>query len=295
MKHIRTIVMLSLFVVVLAVVAAGVGLFSRGGTEEYPFTSIRGDIVQIYGEGLYAHDSVSMAAQARAQDGVTLFLGVPLLILSLFLTVKGLIKGRLMLAGTLGYFLYTYASYCFLAMYNSMFLVYVAAFSTSFYAFILILISFDTRKLADYFKETFPVKSIGAFIWFIGFVVAMMWLGQIINPLVKGVTPEILGHYTTLTIQAMDLAVLVPLSGITGFMVIHKQPFGYLLASIVIIKGVSLLTSISAMIGAMIVAGVKVSPIETIIFPVFNVGMIVCFVILLKNVKEPSKEDIPIY
>ncbi|MDQ0194264.1 hypothetical protein [Paenibacillus wynnii] len=291
-KNIRAVGVLSLIIIVLSVAAAGFGLFSSGGTGEYSFTSIRGETVQIYGKGLYSHESVSMAAQARAQDGVTLFLGIPLLILSLIMTVKGLIKGRLMLTGTLGFFLYTYASYSFLAMYNSMFLVYVALFSTSLFAFILSITSFDKSTLHNYFNDKLPAKSIGAFLWFIGFVIAMMWLGKIVNPLIEGSTPDILQHYTTLTIQAMDLAIIVPLAVITGYMVIRRQAFGYLLASVVIIKGVSLLTSISAMLGAMIYAGVDVSPVEAIIFPVFNAGIIVCFIILLKNVRETGTTTI---
>ncbi|MCL6605324.1 MAG: hypothetical protein K6T94_20880 [Paenibacillus sp.] len=292
MRNIRAVVVLCLMIMILSVFAAGYGLFSTEGNGEYSFTSIRGETVQIQGKGLYTHDSVSMAAQARAQDGVTLFLGVPLLILSLIMTVKGLIKGRLMLTGTLGYFLYTFSSYCFLATYNSMFLVYVALFSASFFAFIVTLASFEKSLVPTYFEETLPVKSIGAFIWFIGFVIAMMWLGKIVNPLINGAVPDILEHYTTLTIQALDLGIIVPLAVITGYMVIRRQSFGYLLASVVIIKGVMLLTSISAMLGAMIYVGVEVSRAETLIFPIFNAGIIVCFIILLNNVREPGKEEI---
>ncbi|WP_410511073.1 hypothetical protein PaeBR_13220 [Paenibacillus sp. BR2-3] len=292
MKHIKTVVVLGLMIILLSAIAAGYGLFSSGGSGEYSFTTIRGETVQIDGKGIYAYDSVSMAAQARAQDAVTLFLGVPLLILSLILTVKGLIRGRLLLTGTLGYFLYTFASYCFLAMYNSMFLVYVVLFSACFFAFILTMMSFDKRMLPVYFKESLPAKSIAVFLWFIAFAIAMLWLGKIVNPLTKGLIPAGLEHYTTLTIQALDLAIVVPVAVVTGLLVIRRQSFGYLLAAVVIVKGVTMLTAISAMLGAMIYAGVKVSPVETAIFPIFNAGIIVCLVILLRNVREPGKEEI---
>jgi hypothetical protein len=287
----RTVVVLGLIIIVLSVWAAGYGLLSSGGSGEYSFTTIRGETVQIDGKGIYADDSVSMAAQARAQDAVTLFLGVPLLIVSLIMTVKGLIRGRLLLTGTLGYLLYTYASYCFLAMYNSLFLVYVMLFSACFFAFILTIISFDKQMLPAYFKQSLPAKSIGAFLWFIAFAIAMLWLGKIVNPLTKGLIPEGLEHYTTLSIQALDLAIVVPVAVVTGLMVIRRQAFGFLLASVVIFKGVSLLTAISAMLGAMIYAGVTVSPVETVMFPTFNVGIIACMIILLKNVKEPGNNQ----
>ncbi|MFD1906286.1 hypothetical protein ACFSQ7_23430 [Paenibacillus rhizoplanae] len=116
----------------LGVVATGIGLFSGEGSENegsHPiFTSIRGEQIELYGTGIYKNDSLSAAAQAIAQDGVTLVVGIPLLLVSLLLSLRGTIRGRLLLAGALGYFTYTYASYCFLAMYNDLFLVYVLLF-----------------------------------------------------------------------------------------------------------------------------------------------------------------------
>lgn len=126
----------------LGVVASGIGLFSGEGSENegsHPiFTSIRGEQIELYGSGIYKNDSLSAAAQAIAQDGVTLVVGIPLLLISLLLSLSRRIRGRLLLAGTLGYFTYTYASYSFLAMYNPLFLVYVMLFSAGLYAFILV-------------------------------------------------------------------------------------------------------------------------------------------------------------
>jgi len=292
MKHYGTVAVLCAVIAVGAAVAAGYGLFANSGIGEYSYTSVRGEHVQIYGRGLYSDDSVSMAAQARAQDGVTLFMGIPLLIISLFLTAKGQIRGRLLLTGTLGYFLYTYASYCFLAMYNSMFLLYIVLFSVSFFAFFLTLSSFDKKLLPHYFKDSFPVKSIGIFLWILGFMIAMLWLGKIGNPLLQGQLPEGLEHYSTLTIQALDLGIIVPLSIVSGYMVIRRQPFGYLLAAVLILRGVTMLTAISAMLGAMMYAGVRVQPVELVSFPVFNVGIISCMFIVMKHVQEPGEQEI---
>ena len=57
MKPSKTVVWLSWLTAVLAAFAAGVGLFLEGG--EGPLTSItlRGQSVEMYGEGLYRYDS----------------------------------------------------------------------------------------------------------------------------------------------------------------------------------------------------------------------------------------------
>ena len=85
--------------------------------------------MDIYGKGLYYNDSVSVASQGRAQDIVTLTVGIPFLIVSLIFANKRSLRGKLLLTGALGYFLYTYMSYSFLAMYNNFFLIYIMMIS----------------------------------------------------------------------------------------------------------------------------------------------------------------------
>src|SRR5690606_12235855 len=91
---------------------------------------------------VYRHMSAEVAPQGIAQDYVTLFAGVPLLIIALFYARRGLIRGRLFLAGVLGYFLVTYLFYLVMGMYNYLFLVYTALLGLSFFAFLLTMFSF---------------------------------------------------------------------------------------------------------------------------------------------------------
>lgn len=292
MKYLKTVMVLSLIISVFAAFAAGIGLFSGGksGGEEYTFSSIWSENIEIQGTGLYRHDSVTAAAQAKAQDGVTIFFGIPLLLGALLMTARGSLKGRMVLTGTLGYFLYTYASYSFLAMYNSLFLVYILLLSASFFAFILMLSSFDKELLHTYFSKSLPTKRIGFFLLFIAFMILMLWLGKIVNPLLKGTPPQGLEHYSTLVIQVLDLAFVVPVTVVTSIMVIRRQPFGYLMAAVVIFKAVTLLIAITTMLVAMIYKGVDVSTMECVVFPGMTAAIIVCMFILLKHVREPLKQ-----
>ena len=285
MRYGKILGFLVLGIIMLSLLAAGYGVFSDQGPGRHEFRAITGETVTIYGKGLYRNDSVSAASQAIAQDVVTLIVGIPLLILGLYLSGKGSLKGKLLLTGTLGYFLYTYTSYSFLAMYNPFFLIYVILMSASFFAFTLAMLSFDVGKLSADFGPKLPVKFIGGFSIFLGVIIALMWLGRIQPSLVSGVPPLGLEHYTTLIIQALDLGFIVPAALVAGVLVIRRKPFGYLLASVIIIKGITLLTAISAMLIGQIRAGIKVGPAETIIFPIFNVIPIYCLVLILKNVR----------
>src|SRR5213076_194006 len=98
-KSIRFLVMA---IAVSSFIATTSGIFTKQGPGQSEFKSVFGQTVFLYGTGLYKNETISMASQAIAQDYVTLFVGVPLLLLSLFLSEKGLMKGRLLLTGTLG-------------------------------------------------------------------------------------------------------------------------------------------------------------------------------------------------
>jgi len=88
----------------------------------------------------------------------------------------------------------------------------------------------------------------------------------------------------------LDLAIVVPVAAVTGIMVIRRQPFGYLLAAVVIFKAVTLLIAITTMLVSMINKGVVVSMIECVMFPAMTVATIVCMFILLKHVRDPLKQ-----
>ncbi len=117
---------LSVLIAILSLIAAGFGLCWQTDGQPYQFQTLRGETVSIFGQGLYRYDTTSFAVQAQAQDLVTLGLGLPLLVSATFLYARGSLRGRLLLSGTLAYFLYTYTSYALGVAYNPLFLIYVA-------------------------------------------------------------------------------------------------------------------------------------------------------------------------
>ncbi|WP_341877565.1 hypothetical protein [Defluviitalea saccharophila] len=285
MKIKRYLIVLVLVIALLSTIACLFGLFSNGGPGEYEFKSINNEVVKIYGYGLYKDNSISIAAQGIASDFVTLVMGVPLLILSLYLSLKESFKGKILLTGTLGYFLYTYMSYTFLWMYNKFFIIYVMLMSASLYAFILSIFSFDIENIKLNFSEKLPVKFLGGYQIFIGVMIGMLWLGKIAPSIIGDKVPVGLEHYTTLVIQGMDLGIIVPTAILSGIFLIKRKAIGFLLSSVIIIKGITMLTSISAMIINQALNGVNMSMAEVILFPLFNLVSIICLVLLLKNTK----------
>ncbi|GFP76011.1 hypothetical protein [Clostridium fungisolvens] len=286
MKLRISVKILSILILLLSLLAAVYGVFSNQSYGKTEFTTIGGELVKMYGRGLYHNDSVSIASQAISQDIVTIILAVPLLLISMFLANKGLMKGKLLLTGTLGYFFYTYTSYSFLSMYNKFFLIYVALMSMSFFSLTLMITSFDIDNIKFYFSDKIPRKFIGGFLLFMSFVVGLMWVGKIGAAFLKGGYPEGLEYYTTLPIQALDLGFVVPIAIMSGILLIKNKSLGYLLAPIMIIKEISMLTAITAMIIGQIYSGISMSVGEMVIFPCFNLIIIYCLYLVISNVKE---------
>jgi len=284
MKKQLAIKWLVLLIGVLALVAASAGLFNQRPGESYSHTNHRGEVVMINGHGLYFYDTVSTAAQAQGNDLVILLVGVPLLAVSAWLALGGSLRARFLLTGTLGFFLYTYMSMACMAAYNALFLVYVGIFGLSLYGFILTMMSFDLKTLPQAFSDRFPRGWIVSLMFLVGGFLLVAWLGRIVPPLLQNQTPA-LENTTTLVIQFMDLALIVPLAFLGGILLLRRNPWGYLLSSIMLTKSVTLGLGVSAMAINMTRAGVPDSLGIMIPFLIITGLNLVLVVLMLRSVE----------
>ncbi len=268
---------------VLALVAALAGLWPATG-QPYPLTSFRGEDVTINASGLYYWDTVSTAAQMQANDFVTLVLGLPLLAIAFWLTLRGSLRGRLLLAGTLGFFLYTYMSMCFGTAYNPLFLVYVALFGLSLYAFILTMLTFDLATLPQHFSARLPRRWIAGLLFFAAAFLALAWLGRVAATFTSAAAPP-LENITTMFIQAMDLVLVVPLCVLAAILLLRRSAWGYLLSSMALLKFLTMGTAVALMGINMARVGAPVSMVELAIFPTITLVNLVMVVALFKNME----------
>lgn len=225
----------------------------------------------LFWKGLYKHDTVSMAAQGMGQDLITLVICVPLLLLSLYLISRNSLRGQLIWMGTLFYFAYTYAVASFGVAYNQLFLIYVALFSISMYTFLYGLLSLDVKQIKKHVSPGVTIKIAGLFLVIMAVLVVFMWVSMIVGSLLTGAAPSKLESYTTLAVQAMDLAVLLPAAVISGILLLKGKEWGYTLVSILLVKISLLGTAILSMIFFMVQNGVSVALGEVLIFTIIAV------------------------
>jgi hypothetical protein len=260
LKSSRAVVWLSILILILAAIAAGAGLFWQDGDGSFAFTTLRGQSAEIYGRGLYRYDSVFIGAGFKGQDFVTLFLGVPLLVLTTLLYRRGSLRGGLLLTGVLTYFLYVYATMAVGAAYNSLFLVYVALFSASFYAFILAFASIDLQALPATTLSRLPVRGPVAFLLAGGLVTLVVWGSPVVGALLQNQPVELLDSYTTMVTYALDLALITPSCFVAGALILQRKPKGYEMAFPLLGLILVLMLVIPAMTVFQLIAGVAFTP-----------------------------------
>jgi hypothetical protein len=284
MKTSALVIKLTYPILLLALLAAGAALFWQRPGSPAQITTLRGETVELFGRGLYRNDTVSYAVQAIGQDVATLLVGLPLLFAGLRLARKGSLRGELLLAGGLGYMLYTYTSYTFLVTYNEFFLVYVTLFSLSLFAFILALTGMDAERVTRSVAGGMPRRGIAAFLLLIASFLTLAWLGRIVPPLLAGTPPIGLETYTTLVIQALDLGIIVPASLVTAVLLWKQEPWGYTLASVLLVKALMMGVALIGMMIGQALAGVAMSVVEVVVFTGIALAAIGFTGVLFRNI-----------
>ncbi|HHU71842.1 MAG TPA: hypothetical protein GXZ21_07385 [Clostridiales bacterium] len=172
-----------------------------------------------------------------------------------------------------------------------MFIVYVILMSASFFGFSLSIMSIDINSLSSAFDKKLPIKFLGGFQMFFAAGLFLLWMEKIIPTITNGTVPPDLDHYTTLVIQGLDLGFIVPIALISGVLLIKRRPFGYLLSSVMLMKGFTMGAALTAMIIGQYLAGVAMGIIEIIMFPIFSLIIFYCMILLLKNIDDKKYKD----
>jgi hypothetical protein len=85
-------------------------------------------------------------------------------------------------------------------------------------------------------------------------------------------------------IQAMDLGIIVPVCVLAGILLLRRSAWGYLLASVGMMKFLTLGIDVSLMGLNMARVGVPVSVVELGVFPSMALINVVMTIVLLRNV-----------
>lgn len=266
MKNSRVLIGLSSLSLVLGLIAALCGLFWLEEGNSFFFTTLHGQEVEIFGRGIYRLDAFSSAATYIGTDAVTILLMAPLMIYALLRYRRGSLLGALLLACALSPLLYNSFHMAFAVAYNPLFLLYVAFFSTSLFAFLLAFISIDQSVLAAQISPQIPRRGPAVFLIVAGSALAFVWLSDLIPAMLQDQPPIALGSATTLVTYAFDLGVIVPSTLLAGILILRRSPLGYFLGLVLIVLNAIVGIVVASQTITMIALGVTLTPAMIVVF-----------------------------
>ena len=120
-----------------------------------------------------------------------------------------------------------YASLALNAAYNNLFLIYVALFSASLFAFVLAYTSIKPQALRSHSLPGLPRRGPALFMFASGVVTLLVWLGPLLGALVQGRPPDLLGSSTAMVTHALDLGIITPATILSGGLILRRAPQGY--------------------------------------------------------------------
>jgi hypothetical protein len=233
-------------VALLAASAAAVGVFARGDGSIATVTSERGETYDMATTGVYAYNAQRVVAEGVGWDVFTLLVAAPALLLAAAFVARGSARARLAAIGLLGYFVYLYLEYAVTWAFGPLFPVFVIALAMSVASLAWLASSRDTAALVGHFGEGFPRGSWVALSITMSLLLAIMWAGRIAQGL-DSVDGVLLGH-TTMTVQALDLGLVIPVTLIVALLVWRRSEAGHVVGAAFAVMFVTLSAAIVAML-----------------------------------------------
>jgi hypothetical protein len=268
----RPVYILTAIITILAIVASAGGLF----------------IDHLY------RDNLLVTSSWYGNDLVTLVVAVPMLVLALILSMRGsqrAQRAQLVWLGMLDYMLYNYAFYLFGTAFNTFFLVYVALFALSIFALIFGLVALDVKGISQRFRARTPVRWIAGYMMFVAVGLSGVYVAQWVGFIATGQLPPIViqtGHPTSV-VFSLDLSLVVPVLALGAVWLWKRQPWGYVLAAIVNVKGAAYMLALCAVTLSAVRAGASEDVSQVALWGFIGLASLVASLFLLGNL-EPSNK-----
>lgn len=265
--RVRLLAGYSVVVALLAGTAAAIGITQRGSGATAEATSILGERYSYAIDGVYAHNAVRVVAEGVGWDAVTLFLAVPALLVAAVFVARGSLRARLAALGLFGYLAYQYLMYAMFWAVGPLFPLFVVLYPAALLGIAWIVGTLDTRALAAAVGPGFPRRTLAVFAAVMSAMLVVMWVPRIAAGIAGDPVGANLLGTPTLTVQALDLGLVVPLSLATAVLVWRRHRAGYVLGALFTVKAVTMAGAIVAMlVSAWMVEGT----LEVVPFAIFG-------------------------
>ncbi len=253
----------------LAGVVAAIGVLDRGDGAVALVTSERGVMYEMATTGVYANNAQRVVAEGVGWDLFTLLVAVPALFVGAWLLHKGSFRGTLFTLGVLGYLLYQYLEYAVTWAFGPLFLAFVVLYGASLLAIVGIVGLVAREGVAGRFSEDFPRRGWIALSATMSLLLTALWLGRIKVALDGDLAAAGLTSETTLTVQALDLGLIVPILLLSAALAWQRSMIGYALATS---SSVMFVGMAGAIVGMLLSAAVVEGVVEVVPMAIFGIA-----------------------
>ena len=212
-----------------------------------------------------------MVDQARAADLATLFLAVPTFAIALWMAGRGSGRARLVVAGSLGYLVYTYAIYAFQVVVSPVTPLHIAVLGLAAWALLLQAPALvrDTAGTG----AGLPRRTTAGFLALVAVLFAALWLGQIASAITSGELPAAISdlNLPTSAVYTLDLAFVLPLLALGAWLLVRNPDAGYPLALAGLVFAVQMAISVFALFVIQAARGELTDPSVAVVFAVISV------------------------
>jgi hypothetical protein len=212
------------------------------------------------------------------------FICVPILLFAIILTFRKSFIGPIIWVGILIYITYAYALLAFGAVYSNYFLFYIALMGLSLYSIFFIVQSIDFvvyREILDFGIFT---KIRGIYLIIVGVSISIVWIIILLRTIIYQI--PIIGINT---VYVIDLTILLPAFVFTGLQQLRHITWSYYLASVFMVKAVTLGLSILLEDLYSIQSGWQINIGLCIIFGVFTFIGAIIFLMDVNNGRKYCK------
>jgi len=239
---------------------------------------------------LYRDTAFSEAAWF-GNDLITLVIAVPLLVGTLIFSIRGSGLAQLIWLGMLDYTLYNYAFYLFGTAFNLFFLIYVGIFALSILALIFALPKVDINRLKAVFETRLPSRGISLYMLFVAAGLGGVEITQWANFILKQQLPMVIENTTPAThvIVALDLSLVVPYFLLGAIWLWQKKPWGFMIATIMNVKGTIYMMALTAATASITQAGFTEAAAELPIWIFLQLSSLIASVILLRSFQASNR------
>lgn len=198
---------LGIVTIILLCICSIYGILSMNFSRSFDVINQYGDVVAIFGSGIYAGDTYFKAPISIGTDIVILFVIVPLFTLSYIKSRKvGSDSDKLRLLSYYAVAFYYAVSIAFGVKYNQLHLIYIALFGCTLFGL------FSTFRDINIVSASLPLtKGLKLFLAITGIALVIAWLPDIVPTIFSGRPIPLIGVYTTEITYVLDMGAIAPL------------------------------------------------------------------------------------